>query len=112
MAQRNLGDQALGRAQKSGNSSELKVTRKGIWEVLPISYGEGVFAGYDGTYNIIQIPTAFGNSGSGVFDKNSNLVSMVFAVHGVNMFYHDLTHGLCIDSSVIESFLKDHNINF
>lgn len=76
------------------------------------TYGEGVFAGYDGTYNIIQIPTAFGNSGSGVFDKNSNLVSMVFAVHGVNMFYHDLTHGLCIDSSVIESFLKDHNINF
>ncbi|KKK54268.1 hypothetical protein LCGC14_3086470, partial [marine sediment metagenome] len=50
----------------------------------PYTYGEGVFAGYDDDtkdnliYDIIQIPTLFGNSGSAVFDKDGDVVSMAF----------------------------------
>lgn len=72
-------------------------------------YGEGVFAGYQGNYSLVQIPTMFGNSGSGVINQDGKLVSMVFAINSVGFtFIH--THGLSVDYLDIISFLKKHNI--
>lgn len=64
-------------------------------------YGEGVFAGYDGMRDIIQIPTLFGNSGSGVFDKNGKLVSLIFGGYII-----DSAHGLGINAKNIKDFLE------
>lgn len=69
-------------------------------------YGEGVFAGYDGISDIIQIPCAFGNSGSGVFDKNGKLIAVVYAINRVGMFNLDLSHAICVDGLSVELFLE------
>lgn len=76
----------------------------------PYLYGEGVFAGYQGIYDIVQIPTLFGNSGSGVFNKDGKLVGLIFAINAVNYFSYDVAHGLAISGISIELFLKKLNL--
>ena len=73
-------------------------------------YGEGVFAGYQETNDIIQIPVLFGNSGSGVFDKNGKLVSLIFGINRIGAFDIDCAHGLGIDSLNIIHFLRTTGI--
>ena len=73
-------------------------------------YGEGVFAGYDGVQNIIQIPTLYGNSGSGVFNKEGKLISLIFAINRVGFMDVDCAHGLGIDSLNIIHFLKNNGV--
>ena len=74
-------------------------------------YGEGVFAGYeesgDLTYDVIQVPVLFGNSGSAVFDQNGHVVSLVFAVNGITMFCVDGAHGLAAPGEILQEFLKN-----
>ena len=69
-------------------------------------YGEGVFAGYDGIYDIIQIPTLFGNSGTGVCNKKGELIGLIFAINRVDFFNLDVSHGIAIDGLTIEIFLE------
>ena len=69
-------------------------------------YGDGVFAGYHGIHNIIQIPVLFGNSGSGIFDKNGKLVSLIWGINRIGMFDTDCAHGLGVDIFNIKHFLK------
>jgi len=75
----------------------------------PYIYGEGVFAGYQKsgtlTYDVIQVPVLFGNSGSAVFDQNGYVVSLIFAVNGVNMFWVDGAHGLAVPGEILQDFL-------
>jgi S1-C subfamily serine protease len=74
----------------------------------PYIYGEGVFAGYSGIYDIIQIPCLWGNSGSGVINKDGKLVGLVFAIP-MNMIYifpvFDVSHAIVIDGLSIQLFL-------
>ena len=73
-------------------------------------YGEGVMAGYDDAYSVFQLPIAPGNSGSGIFDEDGNMVAIAFAVNvmGGGWVQHPvLTHALAIDSLSIEIFLED-----
>lgn len=74
------------------------------------TYGEGVFAGYNDTDDIIQLPCLFGDSGSGVFNKDGNLVALVQGVEGqiIGGIFPliDVAHTLCVDSSSIELFLN------
>ena len=102
--------------RKLKNKREIK----GIGTVLPSDpiylvghhlgrkyiYGEGVFAGHQGIYNILQIPTAFGNSGTGVCNSKGELVSVVFAINRIGFFSYDVAHGLAIDSISIKIFLQ------
>ena len=71
----------------------------------PFIYGEGVFAGYDGIYDLIQVPVLFGNSGTGVCNKDGELIGVVFAVNSAG-FGVDSAHGLVIDSIDIKLFLN------
>jgi len=75
-------------------------------------YGEGVFAGYDRLYSVVQIPCLFGSSGSGVFDKDGNLISLIFAVTvqpiGGVFPVVDVAHGIAIDGISIKIFLKEY----
>ena len=71
-------------------------------------YGEGVMAGREeyGNCLIIQVPCAFGNSGSGVFDDDGNLVGLVFAISRVGMFGVDVAHALVVDGVSIVTFIE------
>ena len=71
----------------------------------PFIYGEGVFAGYDGIYDLIQVPVLFGNSGTGVCNKDGELIGVVFAGNSAG-FGVDSAHGLVIDSIDIKLFLN------
>jgi len=74
----------------------------------PYTYGEGVFAGYNGIYDIIQVPCLWGNSGSGVFNKNEQLVALIFAIpcETVIIFpVFDVSHALAVDGLSIKLFI-------
>ena len=49
--------------------------------------------------------TLFGDSGSGVFDIEGNLVGVVFAINSSG-FVFDVAHGLCIDSQDVIDFVQ------
>jgi len=70
-------------------------------------YGEGVFAGYEGINDIIQIPCLFGNSGSGVFNQKGELIALVYAVTRFGLFGIDTSHAICIDGLSIKTFVED-----
>lgn len=79
---------------------------------VPYIYGEGVFAGYVGFYDKIQIPCMWGNSGSGIFDKEGNLVALVFGINYQTIFdspVFDVAHAIAIDSISIKLFLNKIN---
>lgn len=73
-------------------------------------YSEGVFAGYAGVSDLFQIPCIYGNSGSGVFNKEGKLVAIVFALQMYHGFLGipeaQITHSLAVDGVSIELFLK------
>jgi len=75
-------------------------------------YGEGVFAGYDRIYDVIQIPCLYGNSGSGVFDKEGKLTSLIFAITVIpskGIFpIVDVAHGIAINGISLKIFLKEY----
>lgn len=73
-------------------------------------YGEGVIAGYDGLYTIIQMPIAPGNSGSAVINSDGKLVAVVFAGNLISYFQMDVTQGICVDGFSAYLFLKYNNI--
>lgn len=69
-------------------------------------YGVGVMAGYDGIYDLIQIPTLYGNSGTAVCNSEGKLVSVVFAINRIGWFDVDVAHGLCINGLSVQLFLQ------
>ena len=77
-------------------------------------YSEGVVAGYEGVSMLLQMPCIYGNSGSGVFDQNGNLVGLVYALEVYPGFLGipeaRITHSLVVDSVSIRTFLKDLNL--
>jgi len=70
-------------------------------------YGEGVFAGYDGDFDLIQVPVLFGNSGSAVFNQNGYVVGLIFAINRATMFCVDGAHGLAVPGEILQEFLKN-----
>ncbi len=71
-------------------------------------YGEGVVGGYDSSRLIVQLPCLFGDSGSGVFNKNGELIGIVDAVSVVRLNFAytiDVAHAICIDVYDIKAFL-------
>lgn len=72
----------------------------------PYIYGEGVFAGYDGIFDVLQLPCLYGNSGSGVINKDGKLVAVVFAISMYNWFGGaDVAHAIAVDGLSVEMFL-------
>jgi S1-C subfamily serine protease len=74
-------------------------------------YGEGVYAGYDGDDILVQLPTLWGNSGSGVFNKSGKLVGLVYAIsiRQISIFpVVDVAHALAVDSNDIEEFISEY----
>jgi len=74
-------------------------------------YTEGVVAGYTGISVLIQAPCIYGNSGSGIFNSNGELVGLVYALQMYNGFMGipeaQITHTVAVDAISIYMFLKD-----
>jgi S1-C subfamily serine protease len=75
------------------------------------TYSEGVLAGFVDKDYIFQIPLIFGSSGSGIFDKNGNLVALVYALEMYPGFFGipeaRITHTLAIKVNHIAKFLRE-----
>lgn len=74
-------------------------------------YSEGVMGGYEGISMLIQVPCIYGSSGSGVWDKDGNLVGLVYALEIYPGFLGiptaRITHSLVVDGISIKTFLED-----
>jgi Trypsin-like peptidase domain len=74
-------------------------------------YTTGYMAGYEGISMLLQLPCIYGSSGSGIWDKDGNLVGLVFALETYKGFAGipeaRITHILAVDSITIKFFLKD-----
>jgi len=77
-------------------------------------YTEGVMAGYVDSSLLIQAPCIYGNSGSGLWDKDGNLVGLVYALQMFNGFLGipmpQITHAVAVNDIAIQQFLKDLNL--
>jgi len=93
-----------------------KVYSIGHYLGILYTYTEGVNSGVtqeDTTYNLFNMPCAFGCSGSGIFDKYGNLVGLVSAVPsyelpGIGLPAVDTNKVLGIPPEVIALFLKKY----
>lgn len=93
----------------TGNPSD-KVYIVGHHLGRPYIYGEGVFAGYDGIFDIMQLPCLYGNSGSGIINEDGELIALVFAITNFGFFEVDEAHAICIDGASIKVFLEKLNL--
>jgi len=73
-------------------------------------YSEGVFVGYDGISDIVQLPVCYGNSGSAVCDKEGNLIGVIFAIYRIGLFDVDTSHGIMVDGLSVRLFLEKLNL--
>lgn len=78
----------------------------------PYLYDEGNAAGYDQDgYLIVDMPTGPGNSGSGVINKDGQLVGILFAgsiIAEDAIYQMDTSHGICLDIKHIRLFLAGY----
>jgi S1-C subfamily serine protease len=72
----------------------------------PYIYSEGCLAGYYENYNLFLLASGPGDSGSGIFNTNGELVGLLFAGRMVNFFQMDMNYAIAIDSQIIKQFLK------
>ena len=62
-----------------------KVFSVGQYLGIDYTYTEGTLSNYFGEKDIYNLPCAFGCSGSGVFDRHGNLVSVIYAVNSLQV---------------------------
>lgn len=71
-------------------------------------YTEGTFAGYDqGGSFIFNLPCNRGCSGSGVYNKDGKLVSLLFAVDYINFFQTETSKVIGIPPEILRLFLRN-----
>lgn len=93
----------LGKVSKSD-----KVYSVGNYLGFKYIYTEGTFAGYsDEDELIFNLPCSKGCSGSGVYDKDGNLVSIIFATHFINLFQTETAKMIGVPSETIRLFLRN-----
>lgn len=76
-----------------------------------MTYSEGVVANFIDRDMLLQMPLIFGNSGSGIFNANGDLVGLCYALQMypgfLGMPMAQITHSICVDSVTIKAFLTD-----
>ena len=73
----------------------------------PYFYNEGVITAKSGRYLVCQLPTASGDSGSGVFNRKGELVGLVRGIKILPNIQLDTTQAMCIPAETIKEFLGD-----
>jgi len=77
----------------------------------PFMYSEGVFSGTTIDYDVYQVSTTGGQSGSGIFNKNGELIGIIKGVAGYRnsfIMQWDNTRGIAIKAVYINKFLKEN----
>lgn len=83
-----------------------KVYSVGNYLAYPEIYTEGTFAGYEQNFALVNMPCAYGCSGSGVFTKDGYLTGLIFAGNKVDSSM-DTSKMVLIPYDIIKIFLKD-----
>ena len=77
----------------------------------PFLYTEGIFSGEYSINDIYQMSTIWGQSGGGVFNKNGEVLGLIFKVNAFKgkckSNHFDFTRGYAIKSIYIQKFLKE-----
>ena len=90
-----------------------KVYMVGHYLGIPYIYSEGNMAGYEKDEEdgiLLQLPGCYGNSGSGVLNKDGELVALVYAIHGVSLFGVDTAKTMAVDGKNVIAFLTEQKI--
>jgi len=77
----------------------------------PFMYGEGIFAGTTIEHDVYQLPTIGGQSGSGVFNKNGELLGLLYSISGTRNGFGvqwDFTRGNVVKSVYVREFLEEN----
>lgn len=83
-----------------------KVFMVGHYLSIPYIYSEGAYAGYTSASSaLMDMSGAPGNSGSGVFDKDGNLVAVLYAAFFVNKYQVDTAKVICVNGYQIQEFV-------
>jgi S1-C subfamily serine protease len=84
-----------------------RVYSVGMYLGLQDIYTEGTVAGWEAEDQVMNLPSLNGCSGSGVFDKDGNLVAVVFAGNAYNFFAVDTAKAVCVPFIGVYAFLED-----
>lgn len=79
----------------------------GMFLGLKYIYTEGTFAGYEDDSFLLNTPAGPGCSGSGVFNKNGELVAVIYAGNIINYFQIDTAKAVCVTGEQVKEFLKE-----
>ena len=80
----------------------------------PFFYAEGTVSGYDPNENydlVTNMPTGPGNSGSGIINKDGQLVGLLYAgsiIDQEGIYEMDTSHGICVNIKAIRLFLAGY----
>lgn len=83
-----------------------KVYSVGMYLANYYIYTEGTFAGNQENSILINAPTSFGCSGSGVFDRAGSLVAVIHATNVLKFIDTDSSKAVCVPISAIRLFLE------
>lgn len=83
-----------------------KVYSVGMYLANHYIYTEGTFAGNQNTSILINAPSSFGCSGSGVFDRAGRLVAVIHATPILRFLDTDSAKAVCVSSAGVKMFLK------
>ena len=92
----------------SKTKEQNKVYSVGMYLGAYDIYTEGTVAGWKADSRLMNLPCLFGCSGSGVFDKDGNMVAVVFAGSVYSMFGgFDTAKAICVPYIGIVAFLEE-----
>jgi len=84
-----------------------KVYSVGMYLSKKYIYTEGTMAGLNKDNQfIMNLPSAFGCSGSGVFNKDGELVGLIFGIYAYNYLAADTAKAICVNIDEIKIFLE------
>ncbi len=84
-----------------------KIYSVGMYLGLPYIYTEGTFAGYQGSDVLVNMPSLFGCSGSGIFDKDGNLIALLYAGNQSGFMAMDTAKAICVPIQDILHFIEE-----
>lgn len=84
-----------------------KVYSVGMYMGFYDIYTEGTVAGWWKDSRLMNMPCLSGCSGSGIFDKDGNMVAVLYAGTAYSLFGFDTAKAICVPYIAVYAFLED-----
>lgn len=78
----------------------------GQYLAIPFIYSEGTMAGYEKNAEIYNIPSAPGCSGSGIFNKDGQIIAVLFAGNVIPPFQMDTAKAIAVSGLDVQEFVE------